>query len=292
MQFYFVTTDHLDDRIWFRDEEDFKAGMNAIPLIAAMLSISIVAFVLMSNHVHFVLRCSYAQARRFIDEFKKHHSRYLRLKYGIREALKGNKSDIRPIEGGGESMENVIAYVQMNPVAANICLQSTGYPWGTGNVFFRAEPIKGTRVVKLSKRAQIRLFHSKLPASAELLIGEGGYILPESYVDISFVETVFRTPKRMLYFLQNSSKAKLRLNSENSEIPAFRDQVIAAAVTDLCRTLFRKPSPQELSSAQQSELLRQLRYRFSAQVNQLARVVGLPYHTVATLLDAPHGGTE
>ena len=30
ISFWLVTTEHLEDRIWFRDEDDFKIGMNYV----------------------------------------------------------------------------------------------------------------------------------------------------------------------------------------------------------------------------------------------------------------------
>lgn len=285
--FYLVTTDHLSDKIWFRDKADFKVGMNAVPIVALATGVKVVAFILMSNHVHFLLFCSYDDARRFIAEYKGFYSRYMRRKYGIREMLRGNKEDVREIEMQKDSVEWVIAYIHMNCVAANICLQPSDYPWGTGRSFFRFESAKGTRLDNLSKRARSKLMHSEKDLPGYLLVGEDGYIIPDSYVDVKFVETLFRTPKRMQFFQVNSSKAKRRLNDVNAELPSFPDQLIAAAVVSLCQTLFQKRSVQELSQAQLTELLRQLRFRFSSHAEQLARVVGLTYGKVVSLLDSP-----
>jgi hypothetical protein len=98
------------------------------------------------------------------------------------------------------------------------------------------------------------------------------------------VESLFRTPMRMNYFLNNSSKAKRRLDSEKGS-PTFRDQIILAAIPDLCSSLFRKSSVNELTEDEQVELLKQLRFRFSANVNQLGRVTGLSYEKVTDLLN-------
>lgn len=285
-QVWLVTTDHLTDRIWFRDDEDFKVGMNLVAALACLYPVEVLSFILMSNHVHFVLACSHGQARQFIHEFKRRYAQHVRRKYGIKEFLRDNDVDIRLLDGTEESQEWGIAYVQMNSVAANICLTPADYPWGTGNVFFRATPTRGRRLDSFSGRARKRLLHSEQEFPPHLLVGEDGYILPESYVSVERVETLFRTPKRMNYFLQNSSKAKKRLASQDSEAPSFRDQVILSAIPDLCQSIFRKRSPEELSEEELSELLKQLRYRFSANVNQLARVMGVSYERVATLLDA------
>ena len=86
------------------------------------------------------------------------------------------------------------------------------------------------------------------------------------------------------YFLVNSSKAKRRLATQDTA-PNFRDQVVLPAIGDLCQSLFQKSSLQALTPDELSELLKQLRYRFSSNANQLARVTGIPYQKVVELLD-------
>ena len=69
MDFWFATTDHLTDRIWFRDDDDFKMGMNLVAILAVVLQVDVLSFILMSNHVHFVLCCPKEKAERFMKEF-------------------------------------------------------------------------------------------------------------------------------------------------------------------------------------------------------------------------------
>ena len=239
----------------------------------------------MSNHVHFFLECSYEQAQTFINELKRHHSRYLSHKYGLKETLRDVRVDIQRIDFCNESPERVIAYVQMNCVAANLCLTPFDYPWGTGQSFFRIAPAKGTPLSFFSKRKLRAILHCKKDLPPDWILGENGYILPESYVKVRFVESLFRTPKRMNYFLQNSSKARKKLESESADRPGFRDQVIVSAIGDLCRSLFQQSSISELDPEQLSELLKQIRFRFSANVEQIARVTAMTYEQVVRCLD-------
>ena len=283
LQVWLITTDHLTDRIWFRDEEDFKVGMNLVAILACSLPVEILSFTLMSNHVHFVLAGSYEQVERFINEFKRRYAQHVRKKYGVKEFLRGNGVDIRPLDGTEESQEWGIAYVQMNCVAANICLSPTNYPWGTGNAFFKVGRTQGRRLDSFSGRARMRLLHSEQKLPPDWIVGEEGYILPESYVNVGRVESLFRTPKRMNYFLQNSSKAKRRLAA--AECPSFSDQLVLSAIHDLCHSLFRKSSLETMDWKERAELIKQLRYRFSSDPQQLARVTGLSYETVTAMLD-------
>ena len=284
MEFWFVTTDHLTKKIWFRDEEDFKMGMNLVAVLAVALDVDVLSFILMSNHVHFVLCCSKAKAHQFIKEFKKRHSQYMNKKYGVKELLRRVHVQVDPVSCADESLEWVIAYTNMNSVAAGICLAPTGYPWGTGDTFFKAKPAKGRRIGTYSARARVALLHSTQPMPPHLLVGDDGYILPDSYVDVEKVQNLYHTPKRMNYFLVNSSKAKRRLDAKDNA-PNFRDQVILPAIGDLCQSLFQKSSLEALTQDELAELLKQLRYRFSSHANQLARVTGIPYQKVVDLLD-------
>ena len=283
---FLLSTEHLEEGLWFREEIDFKVAMNYIAIQAAQCpGVVILAFILMSNHVHFVLKGEREEVIAFINQFKHRYSMYYRQKYGISEFLRGNNLDVKDVCADNEGLEKAIAYVQMNSVAANICSFAGQYPWGTGSVFFDVSKATGRRLGDLSGREKERLLrtnYSNLPS--DWIIGEDGYILPSSYVNTKYVEALFRTPKRMNFFLNHSSKAKKQLEGETN-LPAFRDQIILAALPDLCRSLFQKATVLELAIDELSELAKQIRFRFSADANQIARVCGVSYSEAARLLD-------
>lgn len=283
-RYFFVSTAHLADRLWFRDEEDFIAAMNYVAIVAFLTGCKVLAFILMSNHVHFVLLCSREEAEDFMRRFKRLYAAYYQKKYGICELLRRNGVDFQEVRDDDESLERAIAYVLMNCVAANICLDPSGYPWGTGNILFNHRPLPASRLGDFSGRAQIRILRSNVKLPADYLLAPEGYILPQSYISVKGLETLFRSPKRLQYFLRASSKARLRM--EGNAAPGFRDQLILAACEDLCHTLFRADRFSDLSLDQKAEMLRQLGRRFSADINQLCRVTGIPYAEAARLLDS------
>ena len=284
--YWLVTTEHLKKGLWFRDDEDYRVGMNYVAIASFVYGVMVLAFVLMSNHVHVVLYCTEAEARAFINEFKADCSRHLALKYGVRDLLRRNRVVIERISPDDESFERALAYVQMNPPAANICLYPSNYPWGTGGVFYNGRQVKGTRLGDLSRHAIRKRLRTKRSLPADWILGEDGYILPESYVPVDLVESIFKTPKRMDFFLRNSSKAKRRQEFQGSDLPSFRDQVLYAAIPDLCQSMFGCIGISDLDTKQTTELVRQLRRRFSADVRQIARVASLPMEEAARMLDA------
>ena len=286
-KYYLVTTEHLKEGLWFRDENDFRAGMNFVAIQAYQSKVTVLAFILMSNHLHFVVQGRWADVKAFIDGIKSRYSKYLNHKYGTAEFLRRNKVTIEEVSTLNEGLEKAIAYTQMNSVAANICSHPSQYPWGTGPLFFNASKRSGKPLGSLSKRARIRLLHCcKEGFPADWLVSEEGYILPESYVAVGFVESCYRRASRMNYFLVNSSKAKRKIQNADDHHPAFRDQVILAALPDLYRSLFGKQSFEELTPEEQTESLRQVQRRFCSNVHQIARVTGLTYEAAARMMDS------
>lgn len=287
-KFWLVSTDHLEDELWFRDEDDFKVGMNYVAIEAAMHpDVTIFTFILMSNHVHFVMNGEREEVKLFIDQFKHRYSIYVSKKWGAGEFLRRNGVDIKEIPSNDEAVERAIAYVDMNCVSANICMHPAQYPWGSGGIFFSSNNLVQARALgTLKTRARERILHSnctQLPQ--DWRVCSQGYILQQEYVDVDAVERLFRTPQRMNYFLKTSSKARKRLEVKEN-LPAFSDQTIRSAMPELYRSLFQKYSLGELLPSEIAELMRQIRFRFSADVNQIARVCGVSYADAAKMMDS------
>lgn len=283
MKIYFVTSDHFSKRLWFKDDDDFRAAMNYVAIVSILTGVNVLAFILMSNHVHFVLCCHEADAKLFIDTFKKLYGTYFCRKNDVSNYFRRVCVDIREIPCENESVERTIAYVQMNCVAANICPTPFFYKWGTGACFYNDNKIPGYPISSISRRAQIRMTRSNVKLPSSMRFSDEGYILPESFINVKGVESLFKSSNRYKYFLNSSSKAKKSIDKDAA--PSFRDQNILASAIDLCRSLFRTGSIESLDYSQKAELLKQLRYRFSADIAQLCRVINLSYEEAAGMLE-------
>ena len=258
---WLVSTDHLEDELWFRDLDDFRVGMNFVAIeAAAHPNVNILTFILMSNHVHFLMKAELQDVEKYMHQFKHRYSIYMRKKWGIKKFLK-----------------------------RNICAHPCQYPWGTGDTFFSPKrPMALKRIGDLSARERACLLHTNCTTIPKAWrISVEGYILPQEYIDVQDVERMLRSASRMNYFLQTSSKARRRLEAEEN-LPAFRDQIILSALPDLSRSLFQKESFSELSVKEKAEFMRQIRFRFSADVNQIARVCGVSYADAAKLMDSAY----
>ena len=282
MQFFLISTDHLESRLWFDDKPDLVAGMNYVAISSFRFEVNVLAFILMSNHAHFILECERKEAEAFINFFKERFGLYRWNHHKDSKFLRRNRVDIQELSMTGESLERAIAYVQMNCVAARLCAHPSGYPWGSGNAFFNLNPQRGCPVGTLSSKALASKMHSKMEVNPDWEMLDDGYISPASYVAVEFVESLFRSPSRYQYFLDNSSKAK---RVKDLTAPSFSDQLIATASLNLCHSIFRVTSIDDLSPAQIVELVRQLKRRFSSGANQISRVTGIQYGEVVSILE-------
>lgn len=284
--FWLVTTEHLKNDLLFKDDEDFKCGMNCVAVASVAAEVNVLSFILMSNHTHFVLECTQQSGSEFIIRFKNNYSRYYSQKYSHPEILRRTAVQMQELNLNDESFERAVAYVQMNSVAANLCMEPSKYPWGTGSTFFSMTPIKGGYSVgDLSARARIKLLHSKVELPNSFIVNENGYIDPSSYVKKDIVESIFKSPKRMNFFLFKSSKAQRVITGDGGRATSFRDSLICASISDICTSRFHKSGIDELDEVEKVDLIWQLHRRFSSSANQISRVTGIEYAYVSKILE-------
>ena len=120
--FYHVCTEGLENAVIMKDDEDYKVARNYLALSAWKTKAIIVAFSLMSNHLHSLIGAKdRRQASEFIRYFKQVYSTYLRNKYGMSDALKGQPENIVMISDI-KYFRNCIAYIFRNPISARICV--------------------------------------------------------------------------------------------------------------------------------------------------------------------------
>jgi len=182
-----------------------------------------------------------------------------------------------------EGLESTIAYTLMNPVKANLCSDIYGYRWSSAEGLFQNINMEGKRVAELSGRERWRILKSRKPVHGNLLINGSGYVCPHSYVALEFVQQLFRTPKRLGYFL--SRRKNTHEIIERSGMSIFRDQVVMNAIPDILRTRFSKEAVSELSASEMVELVFEMKYRFHSNSKQVARVTGLSVDVAEKLIE-------
>lgn len=278
MEDYHIFSKGLENRLLFRDEEDYKYGMNSIPLVLQKIDCQILAFCLMSNHVHFVLSGSLADATTFINGYKHRLSLELRRKYGEPEPLKGLSVAVKEIDSI-DYLKTVIAYVIRNPLCAGLREMPYSYAWCSGKYYFcKVRHGKTEKIRDLSENKIRKLLRTKIEPSPMLmncLVDEDGVVLPESYLNIARVEEIYRTCNCFLYFISRREDEKVEREMAQGIVDTESDISVRKSVREICMQLFRTADFNQLSYENKRFLADTARVRLGASSIQLARIMGI-----------------
>ena len=284
MKYFHVYTKGLEDKQIFRDREDFIAGMNILAVVCSSFpQLKLLAFVLMSNHVHFVLYGKEAKAKEFIDMYKNLVSRYIRGRYGDSNYLQRIATTVSEVELENDGLKRLIAYVLNNPVKAGINCVAFGYEWSSARCYFSFDGDSSSRPLSSFGSRELRsMLHSKKMLPPSWLVNSSLYIEPKSYVDYAHVEHIYGRSSSMQYFLS----ATLGVKRGAMESVVFSDTVIQTALVELLEKKYGVDSLGRLDCIMMRSLVRDIKVRFTSSSKQIARIVGLPINEVMRLLDS------
>lgn len=280
MRFYHIYTKGLEDRLIFRSVEDFIAGMNYVAVAHFKANVRLLAFVLMSNHFHFVVLGTEEDAKKFINIYKRLISVYIRNKYNDTAFLRRIITSCDEVSVKDDGLRRLIAYVLDNPVNAGVNCVALAYPWGSAQCYFSNIPPEAIAIRSFSTRELRRILHSNVILPETYLMGEAGYILPQSYVDVQFVENHFARPKSLEYFLSvSASSRKLK-----KDMVMFSDDIVRRAMYELLQNKYGVHSFDDVDSDMQVNLIKELRSHFNASAKQIARITGCNLKAVVKIL--------
>lgn len=271
MEFYHIYTKGLEDKIIFRDSQDYIAGMNYVAIAQYKTKVRILAFVLMSNHFHFAVCASVADALAFINLFKRLISVYIMNRYGENAYLRRMITSCDPIPTSDDNLKRLIAYILDNPVKAGVNCVAFAYQWGSASCYFSSAVSESTPVSSMNTRVQRNLLRSNVLLPDSYLLGNQGYILPHSYIDIKFVEMLFSRPKSLEYYLSISASSR----KIKRDTVVFSDEIVSKAMRELLSNKYGAASLHDLDVELQKNLARELRTYFNASAKQIARITGM-----------------
>lgn len=289
---HFSTDGHSVDAI-FRDEEDFKDGMNRIALLTELYKkVVILAFALMDNHIHFVLySSSRAECDKFTHEYIRRTSICISRKYGERHKLNGIPVSCQKIDTQSY-LKMAVCYVLRNPTYAGLPVSPFDYPWSSGPLMFRAADCWSSACWKKEEMSKIgamgaaegkAFFKSHGKWNGEWRM-TGGIVFPGEYVAYEIVERLFRTHKAYLSFMGSNKEHEVESMSGRITSLSIPDQEMRQYKNEAGKEIFGTSSLRNLNTSQRIILARKLRSRYQCSVKQISRVCGLVYEEVKDLL--------
>lgn len=272
--FFHVCTDGRFLPWMFKDERDFIAGVNRIGICYLRTGAKVVAFVLMDNHVHFVLYGTMLQCKEFITLYKQLTGMWIRVRYGVNDFLRLLPTNIILLDTE-EKLLNVIAYIDRNPVIAGYRYLPTEYPWGSARYVFKdSREDVGTKALStISRREQRKLLNTRITLPGDWRIDGKGMLCPDSFLDASVIESYFKTPVRYSYFLAKKLEGAVELEIESSQKTFVPDIELREIVRKMILQDYGKNRIEDLDVNERLSIARKLRYHYASTIKQISRMV-------------------
>ena len=200
---YHVCLSAGDCGLLCRVEEDYKHLINCIGLAAYNTGSLLLAYSVMSNHLHCCVRTEDVVA--FIRKWRYSYTRYFNEKYKRKGRL-GCEPYILELNGLYHIL-TAIAYVLRNPLHHGVSATPFGYRYSSVNAIFRKEFGREPAVLLPDKSRYMHLPDSTvIPDGFKMDLT--GLLLPECIIDITDVEHLFSTARSYLYYMNRISGKK------------------------------------------------------------------------------------
>ena len=274
-EYFHVCTDGRMLPWMFQDEGDFIAGVNRIGLCYMRTGVKVIAYVLMDNHVHFVLYGTMLKCKEFINLYKQLTGTWIYVKYSLNDYLRQLPANIILLDTE-EKLLNTITYIDRNPVVAGYRYLPTEYPWGSARYVFKNFREENTKSLStISRRDQRVLLSTRFTLPGEWRINNKGMLCPGSFLDVSVIESYFKTPIRYSYFLAKRLEGTIEQEIESSQKTFIPDIELREIVRKMILQDYGKNSVIDLDVSERLVIARTLRYRYASTLKQISRMVHL-----------------
>ena len=274
--YFHICTDGAAVPWMFQDDQDFIAGVNRIGICCLKTGIEVIAYVLMDNHVHFLLYGTMLMCKAFITLYKRLTGKWILTKYGMSDYLRHLPTDILRIDTE-ERLLNTIAYLDRNPLIAGYSKLAGEYPWGSAKYFFKEKDIaESTKSAgDFTKRELRYILGTRTLIPDDWKINHAGMIHPTSFLNVRSMELYFKTPIRYSYFLAKKQEGVIEQELEHSQKTFIPDKELRLIVNKLVKDNFGADNVNALDVKSKLMIARKLRYDYASTIKQIARMLRL-----------------
>ena len=275
--FYHLSTKPLENGLIFECDEERKVAINLVALLAKETNVDILAFAIMSNHFHFIIRGELVNGVEFFGRLRKRLSNYF-ARRGRSGVL--NKVDVDPDTPAISSLtqfRNEIAYVIRNPYVARTDVNLFAYPWCSGYLYFNPllECLCSKSANELSYKEKRDITRATDPVLDPQFRVRNGMIAPESFVDYKLVERLFPSARKFLWWVLKNVEAQHEVATGLGEKVFLNDDELFVAAQQIARSKFGSDGVKDLSIQQRKEMAVVLKNKWNASNGQAARIAQL-----------------
>ena len=278
--FTHLYTSPLENGLLAEDDEDRKVIMNMIALVTREVNVKVLAYAIMSNHIHLMINGDVIQAKDFYEHLIARLTRYLmgKGKGALASQIHCGTTAVTSLK----QFRNEIAYIIRNPFVVRNDINLFSYQWCSGYLYFnqflcatRGKP--ASEIGYRERRLITRTSNTPIPDEFRVL---NGLILPESFVDYKLVEILFADARQFLFCVLKNVEAQVEIALSRGELPHLSDDEMFQLSCNMCRKQYGAGSVKELDDTQRKELAVTLRNQYAASNGQLSRFTGLDLATI------------
>ncbi len=200
-----------------RNPRDYKMMISRIAQSAVYNDTGILAYAVMSNHVHLVVQTENEAA--FIRTLRSSYAQSFNNIY-MRKGKLGDKGFYRLELDGIQHQQDAITYVLQNPWNHKVMDNPFDYPYSSMNLYYRRSHLEQPPY-SADRDKNKRLLNRNVSINAPVEYGPSGMIIPESFIQLRMVENIFGTYTSfyMLTHRKNYKEWKDKQLQENEASP-------------------------------------------------------------------------
>ena len=217
-------------------ETEFIVALNCLALIAYSFGVVIYAICFMDNHIHLIFKCLRSEVVNFVRAFRISLAKGVRREQGMAGSLGSRGYKLVELVTD-EEKKDAICYCFRNPVHHGVTVNIWGYRWSTIRLYFgNSKPLGSYKIAHDESFIKAHLpRHRTLPSG--WLMTTDGLILPQSYVDTSFVEDLFGSEENFREALKHKTKIEERNDPDDEMKPivSHTNAEVESVILNYCK---------------------------------------------------------
>ena len=269
----------------FCSKEDFKIGMIALAIsLTFCKNVRLLAFELMSNHIHLILSGPKDDCLELFNIFHK-RLRLIYSKLGRAVDWDSFRAEILQINTL-DSLRNEIVYTHRNAYVANGNFNPFSYPWGSGCTYFNywTDIIQSINFKDLPLRVQRGLTHSRDVAPYRHLKMCGDYMFIPSFCSVKLGESMFTDSRSYFNMLTRKAEVYGAIAARLKDTVFLTDDEIFQVTLTYCKERLGIQSLTRLSPEQKVAVAREIHFKYKATRQQIRRLLRLDLNLLNEIL--------
>lgn len=177
------------EEVLCRCARDYEIMISRIGQAAFHNNTEILAYAVMSNHVHLVVQT--ADPSRFIKTVRSSYNQSFNYIYRRKGPL-GERGVFKLELVGRQHIIDALTYVLQNPVHHKVTENPFDYPYSSMNLYYRNSQADNFQRVDSTPLSH-RLVQRNVSLPDKVRYGESGIILPSSFLELQMVENLYGT---------------------------------------------------------------------------------------------------